>query len=331
MQSVFPFPKAARLSIPLVMLGGLILYILHGPAVGAPFWETALLIDFLITLPVLYFWLVRKTSVPTISAVAFFVLCLFTGKELLSQQSQPILALVQTWFLPILELLVFAYLIRQVRGALKTIGEEGLEFFDGLQQYTRQKFPKPIAAVLSAELATFYYGFFHWKSARKGPQDFTYHQSSGTIALLGVILFIVLVETVSIHFLVALWDARWAWVLTALSLYTMLQFFGIIRAIPHRPITLVEDGVLLRFSFVQSLKVSYAQIDAVDLGSCEPDKEKGVHFLSPIGHLEGANTRIVLREPHTMTGWYGGKKTVREVLVNLDDPSGFKVAVERKV
>jgi hypothetical protein len=62
------------------------------------------------------------------------------------------------------------------------------------------------------------------------------------IAILAAPCLAILVETAAIHFLVRRWSRPVAWVLTALSLYSLLMIVGHARALVLRPHALAPAG-----------------------------------------------------------------------------------------
>ena len=164
----------------------------------------AVSVDLVITVPAIYFLLIRRTAIPKTTVVPVMVLGLLLGTYFLPQNDQTYLSLFKTWVFPIIELGVLSYIVHTLRRVEKEHRKRGVEntdFFTNLKEASVSVLPRPVVTPFATEIAVFYYGFVHWKKITLKNNEFTYHRSSGTIALLATIIFVVGIEASIFHIL----------------------------------------------------------------------------------------------------------------------------------
>lgn len=291
----------------------------------------AITVDLLLTVPLVYFLLIRKTQIPKTTVVPVMVLGLLIGSYFLPKESQTYLDLFKNWALPIIELSILTFIIFKVRKAINTYKELKSvtpDFYDTLKNVCNEILPKKLILPFATEVAVFYYGFINWKKRRINSNEFTYHKKSGTPSLLGGFIMVIAIETIALHFLLAKWSPVFAWILTGLSLYTAIQFFGFARALSKRPISVEESTLTLRYGIMNETRISLSDIESVVLSKKELEKDKLTKSLSPLGELESHNVIINLKRENTLVGIYGIKKKYKIIGLHIDEPNGFKEKLE---
>ena len=294
----------------------------------------ALTVDLLFTIPLVYFLLIRKTDIPKITVFPLMLLGLLLGSYFLPPQKQTYLDLFKYWGLPLIELSVLILIGLKVSRALKTyttFKSLSPDFYEVLKKVCLQEFPKKLAPLLISEVAVFYYGFVRWKKRTILPNEYSYHQKSGTPSLLMGLIMVIGIETVAMHFVLAKWSTVAAWILTGVSIYSAIQVFGFAKSLSQRPICCSPDGLVLRYGILNETKLSYHQIDAVVLSTESFKKEKYNRKISPFGDLESHNVLIHLKQLGTLEGLYGFNKKFKTLALHLDEPQQFKAQLDRTI
>ncbi|TXE17069.1 hypothetical protein ES692_10435 [Psychroserpens burtonensis] len=289
-------------------------------------------IDFMITIPILYFLLIRKRSISNVTVAPFLILCIVIASYTIPSENQDLLSLSKTWLIPIIELSVLAVIIIKVRKArtlYKTSVNYHQDFYSALVTYCASLFPKNVAKLVANEVALIYYGFFNFKKTILKDNEFSNYKGSGILSTLSALILVVGIEMITVHIISAKWSPTLAWVLTGLSIYSALQLIGIIRSVPKRPITINEHHLQLRFGILSETTIPYDAIDRIEIiNSSDFDKEKGTKTLSLLGELEQSNIVIYLKSPQQLDFIYGKPKTFTKLLLFVDDNQNFKSKVE---
>ena len=280
----------------------------------------AITIDLLLTVPLVYLFLIHQTEIPKTTAVPVMIIGLLIGSYFLPKESQTYLALFKTWGLPINELSVLSYVVLKVRSAIgkyKHLKGVKPDFFSALKSTCREILPKAAVMPVVTEVSVIYYGFLNWRTRTLEKNEFTYHKESGTPALLGAFIFIIVIETFVLHLLLAKWSVIAAWILSGLSIYTALQVLGFARSLTKRPISIDVDSLSLRYGILNVELIS------------TPIENPSFIKLSPLGEMESHNTIIRLNQEHVLTGLYGAKKRFKILGLHVDEPVRFKEQLDR--
>ena len=148
--------------------------------------------DLLLTVPLIYFLLIRKTNIPKTTMVPFLILGIIICSLILPTKNQFYLNLFKTWVLPIVELSILYFVIFNVRKGIKRYklnNTESFDFFTTLKSTCYEILPKGAVIPIVTEIAVFYYGFVYWKRRKLKDNEFAYHKDSGTVTLLIAVIF----------------------------------------------------------------------------------------------------------------------------------------------
>ena len=185
----------------------------------------------------------------------------------------------------------------------------------------------PSSAMIASDIAFLRYAIHPPRAVHQGPGRFSGHRDSGLIPLLWAFAAVVVLETVVLHVLVHLLAPVLAWLLTALSLYSLLTLVGHIRALPRRDSTLEDRGITLRAGLFGQCHIPYDQIAEVTplaMGSEIPDDSWQLGLL---GGMEPRNLLLRLHRPVAVRITHGLTRTARHIALHADDPAGFSRAV----
>lgn len=289
--------------------------------------STGITFDLLLTVPLVYFLLIRKTSIPKTTVVPILIIGIVICSLILPTENQHYLNLFKTWILPIVELSILSFVIFKVQNGIKRYKQnktESFDFFTTLKSTCYEILPKALVIPVVTEIAVFYYGFINWRKRKLRENEFTYHKDSGTVTLLIAIIFIVAIETVTIHILLAKWNTTVAWILTCLSIYSGIQIFGFAKSMLKRPITIENNKLFLRYGIMNQTTIDLEDIDSIEISSKDIELNKETRKLSFLGELEGHNMVIRLKEENTLIGLYGIKRKYKNLALHVDKKNEFK-------
>jgi len=293
-----------------------------------------LILDLLLTIPLVYFLIIRKTKIPNTTVVPMIFLGLILGYYILPVEQHFYLDLFKDFGAPIIELAVVAFVIWKVRSAIqafKAKNQSGVDFYSVLQDTCREIVPGRLSGFLVSEISVIYCGFVNWKQPVLSKNDFTYHKKSGSPSLFGALIFIVLVETISVHIILLQWSHVAAIILSILSIYTGVQLLGFGRSLSQRPITIDEDILVLRYGILNESSIKISEIESIELSRKPLKYDDEVRKFSLLGDLESHNVIIRCNESQVMNGIYGITKTYSTLALHVDDKEGFKKMLEDRM
>lgn len=291
----------------------------------------AIAVDMLLLIPLIYFLLIRKTKIPKTSVVPVMVVGLLIGTFFLPAEKQFFFSVFKKWILPFIELTIITFVIIKVRKAIsiyQSNSSRTIDFYSNLKSVCYKILPKPLVLPFATEVAVFYYALINWKSHRLKPNEFTYHKNSGTPALFGAVIFIIAIETLAFHFLIQRWSITTSWVLTGLSVYTLVQVLAFARSFSHRPITIIDNSLTIRFGIMSEVEIPLIEIAHIELSQRDVNLNKTTRKLFP---LENHNVIITLKRPHVLTGLYGLKKSFETLALHVDESNNFINSINSKI
>jgi hypothetical protein len=286
--------------------------------------------DFLLTLPLVYWLLIRKTTVPVITVVPFSLAMLLLAGWLIPAEHQAVLALYQQWMLPLLELAVVSAVFVKMRRAHRVYtaaAQQQQDGFQRLQQALKEIVGvERVAAIVATEFAMFYYAFraFGQKGNRKG---YSYHSQTALPAVLGALMLLVVVETFAVHVLVMQWSVLLANILSLVSLYSLLFLLALIGAARHRPHQLGNQELLIRFG-LQEARIPYTHIAEAVCVRGEVQKKEG---LVQLGMLGNYNCIITSNKPMVLSGLYGLHHPFTAIAFWVDELDPFLAELAHKI
>ena len=288
-------------------------------------------LDLLITIPIVYFLLIRKSTIPKTTIVPMMILGLVIGFFVLPETNHQYLNVFKTWFLPIIEVSIASFVIIKVRKAIlfhKSQKDTSLDFFTTLKKTCAEILPKPIVVPFATEISVFYYGFIYWKRRKLAKNEFSYHKESGSVALFLVLIMLIAIEITPIHHLLASWSVIAAWILTILSIYSGFQVFGFAKSLMKRPIEVTQDTLLLRYGIMHEAEIPLSEIKEIKLSKKSFTKEDNITRFALLGELESHNIIIEVHNEQTLHGLFGIKKPFTKLALHVDKDAAFKTYVD---
>ncbi|WP_396638388.1 hypothetical protein [Maribacter sp. R77961] len=289
--------------------------------------------DLLLTAPLIYFLLIRRTNIPKFTVLPFLILGMVVGSFIIPVEYQYYLNLFRVWVFPIIELAVLSYVIFNVIHAIKKYRVHktaaSFDFFTTLKKTCYEILPRVAVIPVITEIAVFYYSFIFWRKRKLKKGEFSYHKNSGTISVLIAILLIVAIETVVLHILLAKWSAVTAWIMSFLSIYSGIQIFGFLKSMLKRPIAIADDQLFLRYGIMAETTIALRDIAAIEISSKELILDKETRKLSIFGELETHNVIIRLKKENELIALYGIKRTYKNLAFYVDDKIEFKGIIDK--
>ena len=163
--------------------------------------------DLLLTVPFVYFLLIRKTKIPKTTVVPFLIVGIIICSFILPAENQYYLNLFKTWVLPIVELSILSFVIFNVRKGIiryKLNKTESFDFFTTLKNTCYEILPKGAVIPVVTEIAVFYYGFVQLEKKKvEETMNLLITETAEQLHLLITIIFIVAIETITISYFVS--------------------------------------------------------------------------------------------------------------------------------
>lgn len=297
--------------------------------------SNAIVIDLLITAPLVYFFAIRKSTVSKVTVIRVFVVGLLIAPFILNSHSNTLLRLIKIWVSPIIEGAVIVIIGRKFYLANKEARQPGTNSVDFLL-YCRQVMHQVIGNekvgnIISSEIAVLYYAFPGRKNkAIDYKLRFTSYKENGIVLVLGTFLSLFLIEITGTHFLLNLWHPMVARILSAFSFYTCVQLYAHIKAIKARPIILNVDSLGIHNGLAGDAIIKYDNIGKIELSKQIPVGRESIK-IALIKGLENHNCVIYLKQPIGVTKIFGIKKTTDTVLFFVDRPKDFVAALNLKL
>lgn len=297
--------------------------------------SNAILGDLLITSPLIYLWLIRKSSISNFTVLRTFLIGIVVAGLILKVGANPILNFIKTWVSPLAEFVVIFIIGRKFYVANKKAINEGeyqLDFLSHCRTIMYKVLGNEKAAnLISSEIAVFYYAFFATKNRKINYHDsFSSYKENGIMAVLGAILGLFLVEAIGMHFLLAIWSKIGAWIITGLSLYTCVQLFAHIKAVRSRPIRINADTLYIHNGLAGDAHIDICNIEKIEMTTKWPVDRDAIK-ISLLKTIEGHNCVVYLKKPMQVTKIFGIKKWADTVIFFVDKPASFSNAIHAKL
>lgn len=182
------------------------------------------------------------------------------------------------------------------------------------------------ARVAGLECTMWYYAAASWRRAPHVPagyRAFSSHRQSGYVAVVGVLLGLVAVETFAVHLMAARFSVPAACALTALSAYTAAWMVAETRAVVLNPLLVGNGELVARWGMLACERVPLDLIARV--GADEPAVPKRERL--DLAAMGGQAVWIELSAPLEVRGVLGKPRSVRALKTTPDDAAAFKQAL----
>lgn len=290
----------------------------------------AVTVDIVVGVPLLgYLFLVRPRRAPTPILAPLFLLSVLLANFILPESGERYLKWIEL-ALPVLEIALLLYAASKIRKLIQTYRElrpTTVYATDAIEQSLRKVLgDSPAIGIVLTEFSLIYYAIAGWVARYKPTlpthRPFTYHLKSGYGVTAAMIIGLSLIEIPLVHLVVHQFNPTVAWILTILTLYTVVWLIGDYHAIRLHPIV-VDDIHLhlhLRAGMRWRVSIPFNQIRTIrPLTLAERQKKDGLD-LSVAGN---ARLLLELNAPVTVQGLFGMKRVTAKIAFAVDDEKAF--------
>jgi len=277
--------------------------------------------DLTTSLPLLW-WLfaVRPGRAGAVTLIPIFVIGVAVASRIMPPAQHAFVDQLRYIAAP-LDLVTIALIARRV-ARIRHIDGSG-DPIDRIERACAELFGSRAGGVVAFEISMLYYAFFGWR--KRAPLGFTVHQRNGWATLVGVLVFLMGVESVAAHLVIQLWSVKAAWIVTTLDIYGLLWLLGDYQALRLRPTHIDGDTLVLNYGLRWHAAIPLAAVIAIEPVRNEADwKRKGV---LKVAMLDEPRLLIRFATPQTVHGLAGMTRTIDAVAMLADDDAGFAAAL----
>ena len=190
---------------------------------------------------------------------------------------------------------------------------------EGAVEVLARIMPRGAAAPVAAELEATDLAFRGWfiPSPQSG---FTAYRETGWPAILILFGLLVIVESVAVHLLVALYSPLIAWILTATSLYTLVWLAAEYQSLRLCPIMIAGSELTLRVGMRWRTEIPLTEI--VEVRTAALDEKGGVDYRNLSAPM-AETVVITLNSATTLRGPVGISRTAKTIGMAIDDAPAF--------
>ena len=288
----------------------------------------AISLDLIMTLPLIWFLTIRKQAISKVTVYTAGLIGLALTFVLLPPGQRELSEWLLAWVVPLIEGAIFLYMAWNLRKLIAIYKRtEGEDFMVKMRKSLAELSGKPkLAGWLAGEIAIPYYLFFAGRVRKDA--NFTYHKKSSLAMLSWVIALLIVVETLALHFLIALWSEPLAWVLSISNVYIFALLAANYRASLHRQIRLDDDELILYAGLFAEGRIPLHKIAGAQKGGFAPSGEEESLNIAFFGYQ---NVRIDLKEVHSLRVFPGRERDIRKLYLHVDQRDAFIDAINDKI
>jgi hypothetical protein len=291
-----------------------------------------LLADFLITFPVLYYFIiVRRLKIsPRSILLVITVSCAIAYLVLPQHQRGYILQIRKLTSLVELIFIIYAVTkFNKIRIAYKIHQSHFADPVYNLRSAMAGVMGESLPVkVIASELAVLRYGLLFWKREKSVSSEYTSfstHKESGYVAIWCILLIAVTVEVIAFHLLLMRWSNIAATIVTILSLYGVIFMIADLSAIIKRKILISGDQIILRTGLRWLVNTKLSNIGSVT--KITNDSHSYGNCFKGGAIKSNSNLLITFKQPVEVEKLYGKSKIFDSILMCVDDFEGFECRI----
>jgi hypothetical protein len=294
----------------------------------------AISLDFIITAPLVYYFIIRKSAIPNYTAITLFVAAVFVASFILPYEHQSLISKVKYVIVPLVEVALISVIAVKSFSLFKLMRKNHLaenDFYEMLVKACEEALPQPLAKLMATEIAVIYYAFNFTGAKKLQENEYSYHIKSGSSLVLSTFIVIILVETFAIHFLLASWNTTIAWILSFTSVYACIQVIALARSLSKRPIKVdpANRVLFLRYGFFTKAQIEIEDINEVQLTARTLHKDLDMQKFSTIGALDNHNVILHLDQECVIKNVYGKERRTQRLAIFVDDREAFASEIDK--
>jgi hypothetical protein len=296
---------------------------------------TAITLDLVIGLPALAWFLVlRRNRIGSIALVPVAIVG-FVAARTLVPAPYNVAVIAFERLLPVLEVALLAYVavrVRRVIDEYRRLRASTPYGFDALEQATTRTFGSA-ARVLSigvTEVALIGLAAVGWRRRYRPPpgaRAYSTHVRNGYTGTLAVMGAAIVIETAGIHLLVQRWSDVAAWLLTTLSVYSLIWLLGDYHGVRLNPHVVDDRTLHARAGLRWRAEIPLEAVRRV-LRYRHTDAEADVLSLALFGDPDVV---VDLDRSVTVRGLFGTRRAASALGLSVDDRTGFVDDVTRRM
>ncbi len=282
--------------------------------------ELWLLIDTFFTLPLLCFycyWDDKKTAL--IKSLVYISLLVLLGSYIIPDVQKHVWLYLENVRYVLLvvfilfEIITIYTVVLAIKIPFKMNNDPDEAIAKPLIKYMGNSF---VASIMQVEARVWSFLLFnkHIKQENfKGNKHFSCHLKDGVQSTLLGFIIITCVELPIVHTLLYfLWSPFAANIISGLTVISLVYFIAQYRAIEKRPVSLTDDGMIIRYSLNNPLKINFNEIESVSTNDKVIQRDKSIkrYNLFGVPNIEIKLKHSAIREFHT-------------IYLGLDNPSMF--------
>ncbi|QJD86109.1 hypothetical protein [Cohnella herbarum] len=294
----------------------------------------AVLFDFMLVIPFLYWLLVLRRKGKSIAKIMAFPLLGALAAWLIVPSAQRSMVWNAIW--PVEALIIaaeVAFIVYEIRIAYRVIkgfreaARHEPDTAEALRMAVHDGLGRgKLASVILHDASLIYYLLFSWKRKRQTVTGdaalFSYHKKTNQVLYSAIITKIILIEGVVVHLLVQQWSHWAAWILTIADLWLLALIWGDCRASALQPVKVVNGTLRLRYGLrIQADIPLDAIAEIASAREFHPDVQEQRNSALPI--LGIPNVKIALKQPVNVNGLLFLPRKVTTIYLALDEPDAF--------
>ena len=208
-------------------------------------------------------------------------------------------------------------IFRQITKELKVHSDE--MFIDKWNTAITQTFGKNKAFKFAANesLIFFYFIYGMFKKPKRDKNDFSYTESGTFKYFIVIIVGVSFAEIPVLHIILRLWNENVAWIVTFLSIYSLIWIIGDFQLMRFHPIRIEDDRICIRIGIRWRIDINYQDIETIQLG--KPDKKEYLKITPETKTSIGIKLKIA----KPITGLFGITKQTDKLALHVDDNQWF--------
>jgi len=224
----------------------------------------------------------------------------------------------------ILEGLFFIYFVYKLNKIIVVykVNKNKYYYPDEALHYSIEKIfgTHPILKILFSEVSLFLYAILGWKlkvDSSKG--DLFYYYKTTQYIVLFWVIFISTIFTIPVfHFLLIQWSPVIAWIVTGVTIYSLIWFIGDYYMIKNKPIILTDSQLIIRIGSRWSTDIDLSNIKTIKISTSDTPEEYEI-----LSTTNETNTLMDLHKPIEIKGLFGFTKITSNLVLYVDEPHKF--------
>ncbi len=290
------------------------------PKNSLPYIKTSLLV----LPPLLYYFLIVYRSSVRPRTVLTVIATNFAASKFLNLVGLKTLLLFAALIEIVFFILLLLRIIRIVQKYLQ-LRSSGKSRIDAVRetgaQILRDMQSNPIYRYIFIELSLFYYIYKNLRKENPDSDGKLVNNIAGASDLVLAISLLTIIEIIPVHMLIYHYNTIAAWVVTVLSLYTLLWFWGDYSALRLEHSFVDNDKIHLKVGLRCSAVAPVEQIESYELGEFVHEGLKSKSFLGA-SVSKKSNLLIKFKQPVKATIMFGIQRQFTEIalrIINVDD------------